>query len=377
MKKTFLFLIIFFITIFGYSQIPSGYYNNAQGLTETALKTALHNIIDNHTVVSYSSLITHHQTTDKKPNNKVWDMYSDIPGGTPPYQFIFVTDKCGNYAKEGDCYNREHSWPQSWFNSSSPMKSDLFHVYPTDGYVNGKRSNYPFGEVANATWTSQNGSKVGPCSSALGYSGIVFEPIDEYKGDFARTYFYMTVRYFNEDSNWLNNDMVNGAEIKSWALIMLLQWHQDDTVSTKELNRNNAVYSIQGNRNPFIDHPEYSNLIWGTPSKTVIKNPSENDIIIYPNPVNDYCTISFSNIDFYENFNIMLYDIMGKQTNISLKRNNNKIILNTENLPKGIYFLKIQNSTKSINYYKKLIKGTSNNYFASRFSEFFIDDENF
>ncbi len=243
------------------AQIPAGYYQGSENLSGSELRLFLHERIDNHQVLSYSSLWTHFQQTDKKSNGKVWDMYSDIPGGTSPYEFSFGSDQCGNYSQESDCYNREHSWPQSWFNSQSPMSSDLFHLFPTDGYVNGKRANYPFGQVGNANWTSQNGSKVGDCIYP-GYNGIVFEPIDEYKGDFARTYFYMATRYYTEDSNWNNTDMANGADLKLWAKNMLIEWHVHDPVSDKEINRNEAVYILQQNRNPFIDFPEFAHLIF-------------------------------------------------------------------------------------------------------------------
>jgi len=123
---------------------PANYYSSAEGKTGYALKTALHNIIKNHQVQSYSSLWNHFQSTDKKPNGKAWDMYSDVPGGTPAYEYSFGSDQCGSYSKEGDCYNREHSFPKSWFNNASPMYSDLFHLYPTDGYVNQRRGNYPY-----------------------------------------------------------------------------------------------------------------------------------------------------------------------------------------------------------------------------------------
>ena len=262
MNQTFLIFTLSITTL--WAQIPNGYYNNASGLTGTPLQQALHNIIDDHTVVSYTSLWTHYQTTDVKPNGKVWDMYSDIPDGTPPYEFIFVSDQCGNYGAEGDCYNREHSWPKSWFNDVAPMNTDIFHVVPSDGYVNGQRGNYPYGEVASPTWTSQNGSKKGP-NTYPGYSGTVFEPIDAYKGDFARIYFYMSTRYLNEDGNWPGSDMVNGAQLEQWALDMMMEWHMEDPVSPKEINRNDANYGIQNNRNPFVDHPNYVDLIWGDP----------------------------------------------------------------------------------------------------------------
>lgn len=162
-------------------------------------------------------------------------MYSDIPGGTPPYEYTFVDDQCGNYSGEGSCYNREHSFPKSWFNDASPMVTDLFHIVPTDGYVNGQRSNYPFGQTNNPSWTSLNGSKKGS-NSTTGYSGTIFEPIDEYKGDFARIYFYMATRYENIIPNWENNSSSADAALdgssfqvyEDWLLDVLLSWHQED-----------------------------------------------------------------------------------------------------------------------------------------------------
>lgn len=236
------------------AQIPSGYYNNAEGKTGTELKTALHNIIKGHHVVSYSGLLNAFAYTDCKPNGKIWDIYSNI-------EYSPSTGLCGEYEQEGDCWNREHTWPQSWFNEQTTPRSDLFHVYPTDGYVNGQRSNYPYGEVNHPIYTSGNGSKLGPCVTS-GYSGRVFEPIDEYKGDIARGYFYMSVRYFSEDSDWGTSAMTNKSEILPWAMTMLLNWSDEDPVSQKEIDRNNAVYGYQGNRNPFIDHPEYARMIW-------------------------------------------------------------------------------------------------------------------
>ncbi|MFC2086421.1 endonuclease, partial [Bacteroidota bacterium] len=223
-----------------------------------------------HTERTYTNLWTDFQKTDKKDDGSVWDMYSDNPAGAEPYTFTFVTDQCGTYATEGDCYNREHSFPKSWFNEGSPMYSDLFHLYPTDGYVNGQRSAYPFGEVSSPTWTSQNGSMRGT-SSYAGYTGTVFEPIDEYKGDFARTYFYMATRYENVISGWENFSTDGDAVLdgttypcyETWFVNMLLEWHTNDTVSQKEINRNDSVYTIQGNRNPYIDHPEYAGYVWG------------------------------------------------------------------------------------------------------------------
>ena len=350
MKKIFISVLIVLVSInFIFSQIPNGYYDNAQGKTGVALKQALHDIIKNHTVVSYGSLHSYYQQTDKKSNGKVWDMYSDIPGGIAPYEFNFGTT-CGNYNGEGDCYNREHSWPQSWFNSDPPMVSDMFHVYPTDGYVNGKRSNYPYGEVTNPTWTSQNGSKLGP-NSFPGYSGTVFEPIDSFKGDFARTYFYMSVRYYTEDAGWQSNAEVTKSEINTWALKMLYEWNLEDTVSKMETDRNNAVYGIQHNRNPFIDNPEFAHKIWGS-ILAVESLDSKFTVNLYPNPAHNNLNISFNSIKNSSKTNLSIANNIGQTVykNTIQKGENN---IDISELIPGIYIVIV--SIDNNNSYNKLI----------------------
>ena len=285
MKRILSALIAIFLVSSLFASIPNGYYSDASGKTGYELKTALYHIIKGHRASSYKQLWKHMEKTDKKPNGKVWDVYSDVPGGNPPYEFNFGTNKCGNYSGEGSCYNREHSFPKSWFDDAKPMYSDLFHLYPTDGKVNGMRSNYPFGEVSESKWISLNGCKLGSCSVS-GYSGTVFEPIDEYKGDFARTYFYMATRYQNIISRWEHNSKHSDAVLdgtsdqvyEEWYLNMILDWHNQDPVSQKEIDRNNAIYKVQNNRNPFIDHPEYVAMIWGGEPipNPVISNISHN-----------------------------------------------------------------------------------------------------
>ena len=350
MIRIYLVCFLVFQFLYSNSQIPTGYYNSAQGLTGIPLKQALHNIINGHTSVSYDALWSYFQQTDKKANGKVWDMYSDNPSGTSPYEYTFSTDQCGNYNAEGVCYNREHSWPQSWFNESSPMKSDLFHLYPTDGYVNGKRGDNPYGDVGTANWTSQNGSKLGPCIDS-GYTGTVFEPIDEYKGDFARTYFYMSVRYYTEDASWQSNTMVTKSEINDWALKTLYQWNLDDTVSQKEIDRNNKIYGIQHNRNPFIDHPEYSVLVWNTILKIENLNKDYYSFSIYPNPTTDNVNISInSKIDF-SSAKINIYNNLGqKVSNSIIQEKNSKI--DVSYLPKGFYLVSI--TIDDANYFERL-----------------------
>lgn len=271
MKKNYFLLLLLFVTI-GFAQIPSGYYNTATG-TGYTLKTQLYNIIKGHTDNGYAGLYTTYQTSDVdnfyENDGTVLDMYSENPSGTDPYNYSTgSTQRCGSYSVEGDCYNREHIIPQSVFNEQSPMVSDAHFITPTDGKVNGVRSNYPHGTVSSATYTSQNGGKLGS-SSVSGYSGTVFEPINAFKGDIARMYFYFATRYENTVAGY-SYAMFDGSSNKVFTtafLNLLLAWHAQDPVSSREIARNNAIYARQNNRNPYIDHPEYVNQIWGgTPS---------------------------------------------------------------------------------------------------------------
>ncbi len=298
--------VLLLTVILGWSSIraqntEADYYQNAYKLYGTALRTALHNIIKGHTVISYDGLYTAFPSTDSRPGtNNVWDIYSDKPGGTPSYLYTHGLKKCGNYSGEGDCYNREHSWPDSWLGATNPARSDLFHMYPTDGYVNNRRSNYPYGNVGSATWTSSNGSKVGSCSFP-GYTSTVFEPIDAFKGDVARSQMYMSVRYYLEDSGFSTSPATNKSNLLTWYANLLYSWHIKDTVSTKEINRNNAIFVIQKNRNPFIDHPEFAAEIWQTDMKPqVVKVIPETNAVVLDfsryidstvavNPVNFSC----------------------------------------------------------------------------------------
>ncbi|WP_295229920.1 endonuclease [uncultured Chryseobacterium sp.] len=256
-----------------YAQAPSGYYSSANGLSGASLKTALSNIITNgHQDKGYNGLWTGYKTTDIDKNyendGSILDIYSEKPNGADPYKYTPGTNQCGTYSVEGNCYNREHLVPQSLFNEASPMVSDIHFIRATDGKVNGMRSNYPFGKVGTATFTSKNGSKLGNSTSS-GYSGTVFEPIDEFKGDIARMIFYFVTRYQSKLSSFSSGNMLGSSAypgLQTWELNVLLAWHNQDPVSQAEINRNNASYNFQGNRNPFIDNPDYVNKIWGSGS---------------------------------------------------------------------------------------------------------------
>lgn len=251
----------------GFSQAPAGYYSTATG-TGYTLKTQLYNKIKGHTNPGYAGLWTTYATSDRdhqnENDNTIFDLYSENQTGADPYTFTYSTEQCGTYAVEGDCYNREHMIPQSVFNSASPMVSDAHFIPPTDGKVNGLRSDFPHGMVAVASTTTQNGSKLGT-SAVSGYTGTVFEPANAFKGDIARMYFYFATRYENTVASY-SYAMFNGTSNQVFStsfLNMLLTWHANDPVSAREIERNNAIYARQGNRNPFIDNPSYVNAIWG------------------------------------------------------------------------------------------------------------------
>ena len=273
------------------TDIPSGYYSTCEGKYGSALLSALCSKISSHTAVSYSGLWTAFKDTDTKSNGKIWDMYSTK-------EFTYSTNQCGSYSKIGDCYNREHSFPKSWFKDATPMYTDLFHIYPTDGFVNNQRANYPFGECANGTYVASNGTvkalgKLGK-STYSGYTGTVWEPDDEYKGDFARSYFYMVTAYNTKVSGW-SSDMLNGTSypaFTTWAMNLLLNWNALDPVSQKEVNRQTKVYAKQKNRNPFIDHPELADYIWGSKKNTAWNESSAAAAATISYPA-DGSTLSF------------------------------------------------------------------------------------
>jgi endonuclease I len=368
MRKNYL-LTFLLCSLIGWAQIPANYYNTATG-TGLTLKTNLRKIIDNvndgiasehlHSDQGYAALWTLYTHTAFRDNyyendGSLLDIYSENPSGADPYIYANASQQCGSYTGEGDCYNREHLIPQSYFDgyATNPMKNDPFFVVPSDGKVNGDRNNLPFGEVGTATYTSQNGSKRGNglnTGYALGYSGVVFEPIDEFKGDVARAFFYFATRYESDMTNFYNaanaatcqaKNMFDGSTGRAFTnpfLDILVQWHIDDPVSAKEIAINNDIYyNHQSNRNPYIDHPEYVGVIWNS----FLGNDSfalENLISIYPNPaINNEVTISCET----ELKSIVLYNINGQiiQEIKNPTRVDNSYKVN--DLPTGFYLVQL------------------------------------
>jgi endonuclease I len=351
MKKLYS-IATFLFTIIGVAQIPAGYYNTATG-TGYTLKTQLYNKIHNHTALSYTpGLWNAYPSTDARPDGKVWDIYSTC-------NFTFGTGTGGNQDQgsggtaECQFYNREHTFPKSWFADATPMYTDLFHVMPTDKKVNGLRGNLAYGKVGTAAYTSSNGTKKGNCVAPnYPYALQVFEPADEYKGDIARNYFYMATCYQNVIGTWQGNDAdadtaLDGSSDKvfeQWYLDLMYSWHVTDPVSAKEIARNNAVYSIQGNRNPFIDHPEYVAIIWGA----ALSNQDFSvlsTVAVYPNPSNEHRINIESEKQLDE---IQLITINGQLMQVIKNPKMENHTFSLENLPQGFYFLKLSAENHTI-----------------------------
>ena len=263
-----------FFTTSANADPKSDYYQvkNIEKLSGYQLKSELKRLIKStHNPQSYGALYSVYLKSDidrsYENDGSIMDIYSEKIKAADKYNYSTKSHLCGSYRQEGDCANREHLFPQSIFEKKFPMKADFFHIFPTDGYVNNRRGHLPFGEVKNPTWTSSNGSKVGP--NAIGkYTAQVFEPIDEFKGDIARALLYFAIRYEDRVASW-NSAMLNGTSnqvYSRWFLNILLKWHKQDPVSAHELRRNNYGQEFQGNRNPLIDFPQYATSIWGVSS---------------------------------------------------------------------------------------------------------------
>lgn len=250
-----------------FAAIPEGYYTSADGALGAALKTSMFNIIKGHTELTYSELWQAFRKTDARADGKVWDIYSNITN----YIFGVNQDTGSGGTSENDYYNREHSFPKSWFGGDVlPMYTDLFHLYPSDKWVNNQRGNIPFGNVQTVTGFSANHYSEWGNSLESGSTLFVFEPADELKGDFARSYFYMVTRYENLVASWAanaNTEMLGGTTypaFSAWAKNVLLVWSRLDPVSSKEIARNDSIYKLyQHNRNPFIDFSPLAEYVWG------------------------------------------------------------------------------------------------------------------
>ncbi len=254
-----------------------GYYDALDGLTREYLKAAAKESVTSHTRLSYTDLPTYWENSDVYPDlvenpskagemcKRWWEMYSAnvyliLPGQTAR----------ASYSANG--MQREHVVPKSWWKENNdveytPAYSDMWNLFPSDGKANNAKSNYPVGETADNPKFNNGVTKVGvPKADCGGGVGMVFEPADEYKGDFARAYFYVATVY--DHLQWTDSrntvfERTSWPTFRPWAIDMLLDWSRRDPVSDKERMRNDAVEKSQGNRNPYVDFPELAEYVWG------------------------------------------------------------------------------------------------------------------
>ncbi len=287
MKRTLLFVICSFFaltmtakTVTPAASLPA-YYEAIDGKSGKSLFDAVQKVTKTgYSSLGYDGLWAAYKYTDLYDNGYVWDMYSDCTWKS------INSNHCGNYSDECDCYNREHSIPKSWYGgTTSGPGCDIFHLVPTDGKVNGIRSNYPFGEVSSADY-NKHGNKKGTAKSitiiggntiagntgaTISASGTVFEPRDEYKGDFARGYMGALLKWAGDKAftdgegskTFTTNFSTGSFGLTKYGVALLMKWHRQDPVSQKEIDRNNGIQQTQGNRNPFIDYPYLAEFIWG------------------------------------------------------------------------------------------------------------------
>ena len=258
------------------SDIPA-YWASANGKSGATLWTAISAQTNvGYKSIGYNGLWSAYGTTDVYPGtNKIWDMYGEC-------DFTYSTDKCGSYDGVCDCYNREHSIPQSWWGGgTSGIGCDIFHLVPTDGKINGVRSNDEFGIVNGGTnwrgnksgtagsWSTDRPTIASTAGEVVQGSGNVFEPKDEYKGDFARGYMGTIIKWQQANLTSGNKFFTGKYNVSGnfgftkKAVVLMMKWHREDPVSQKEIDRNNGIQQTQGNRNPFIDYPYLAEYIWG------------------------------------------------------------------------------------------------------------------
>lgn len=238
-------------------------YEELAGLTSADLREQLHLDISQHTMLSYNQVRGDKAKVDVRTNGKIWDIYS-------AYNYN-LSDYCsGVDIVEGECYNREHTLPKSWWGGSTSelMYTDLHHIYSVDAMANDKRSAWIYDEVKTASWSNNLGSQLGTSTNWSGETA--FEPVDEYKGDIARIYFYMLTCYMDKNftqggKGYRYFTYSNGVcNFNTTALALMLKWHREDPVSDKEITRNSKVEKLQGNVNPFVLQPALVEYIWGT-----------------------------------------------------------------------------------------------------------------
>jgi len=295
--------------------IPDGYYSNLAGKKTADLKTAAFLDIKTHVALSYDNMWTYFPQTDFLPSEptKIWDMYSN--------NIVLFTAHSS--------IDKEHCVPNSWWGGptvdSEYAYGDLMNLFPANNSINRSKGNNPLSEVGTTTPAGNNGVSKSGTSITVGYSGSGFEPSDIYKGDFARTYFYMATCYQNY-TTWLSDNTgqyeITGGVYPSfqpWAIPLLLKWSRMDPVSEKEIARNEVVYKLQHNRNPYVDYPQLVEYIWGNMKDSIFRFtveptsvkvlPVSRKLTVSPNPAKDQIQLNFD--DNTGTFHYSIYSLTG------------------------------------------------------------------
>lgn len=272
-------LLLYSVSIFA-EDLPENFYAHANGLKDGVLKDTLKALIRNHTAISYGT-----------GANSTWGVFYYSDQDEEGYCMDMYCDTWYKFSSPGTAVtgcNIEHSFAKSWWGGAeNDAYKDCYHLNPSNATANSARSNYPLGVPVKDFKTGDTGSlKVGKIHhDSLNVDFWVFEPKDEYKGDFARAYFYMATCYghwmdktrtepvLSAYNGWrLDNSDVgskfamqndNYLEFQPWEQEVLITWHRQDPVSIKEIRRMDAVSNFQHNRNPFIDYPYLAEYIWG------------------------------------------------------------------------------------------------------------------
>ncbi len=251
------------------AEIPEGYYDGLKGLSGADLKNALHNTIKNPNAPGYgpgtNKTWWSFYETDQLPDGTYRNRYSDLifevgeRGSRPKKDIKGTTNSSGKYIE----MNIEHSFPKSWWGGTEgTIYNDLFNLYPSDNSTNSSKSNLVMDKVATIS-TDDGYTKIG---RGTHINDNVWEPIDTYKGDFSRGYMYMITAWQNYTwvkvgLQFLDNNTY--PTFHKWASDLYSEWCRADRPDQVEIDRNNAIYKIQGNRNPYIDFPNLFEYLWG------------------------------------------------------------------------------------------------------------------
>jgi endonuclease I len=339
MRKPWIVLISYICwASFAQAQIPPGYYDGTEGLYGSQLKSVLHGIIDDHDEPSYNDLrdfILPESDEDPQNSNNVILLYT----GRSQAKSTF-----GGGVND---WNREHVWAKSHgdFGNDPPCGTDAHMVRPTDASVNADRGNRDFDEGG------QQHSEATGCF----FTEYTWEPRDEVKGDVARMILYMDVRYegTSGELDLTTVDAVNTSPAPEHGrLSTLLEWHEQDPPDDFEINRNNVVYSYQGNRNPFVDHPEFVANIWD-PAAGMMEQ-QQLDAGFYPNPVRNKLYVSISSPS--KQVNLHVINAIGETILRDIIEGNSTAAIDCDKLSSGIYFLKLYDEQSRRSYVSTFMK---------------------